>query len=68
MAFAIGSVISVGVRDGAGSVTLTQGSGVTLRRAGTGATGDLTVSVNGWMTLEKTDTDEWYVYGANLFG
>lgn len=68
VSFAIGSVISVGVRNGAGSVTLTQGAGVTLRRAGTGVTGDLTVAVNGWMTLEKVATDEWYVYGSNLFG
>lgn len=64
--FEVGTIVSVGVRNGAGTVTLTQGSGVTLRRAGTGTTGNLALAANAWISVEKVATDEWYVYGTGL--
>lgn len=66
VAVPVGSIISIGVRNGAGTITLTQGSGVTLRRAGTGTTGNVALAANAWVSFEKVATDEWYIYGTGL--
>ncbi len=49
----------------AASITLTQGSGVTLRRAGTSLTGNCTLEQRGMATLWCLSTTE-YIIGGNV--
>lgn len=65
VAFQKGSVIDL-VNDGSAGKTLAQGAGVTLKLAGTGATGNRTLAVGAVATLLKVDTDVWYVSGAGV--
>jgi hypothetical protein len=62
--FEIGSVITV--ISSATSVTITQGSGVTLKLANSASTGNRTLAVNGIATLLKVATDTWYIFGLGL--
>lgn len=65
VAFPLGATIAL-VNAGSGARTLTQGSGVTLKWAGVGSTGNRSLAVDGLATLTKTATDTWYVSGAGL--
>lgn len=65
VAFDIGTVVSW-VNAGSGVITITQGAGVTIRRAGTGTAGNVAVAQYGVATAIKTATDTWYVSGSGL--
>ena len=60
--FAAGDIISV-VNATAGTLALTQGSGVTLRKSGSATTGSLTIKARGVVTLIALATDDFYVAG-----
>jgi hypothetical protein len=65
VAFAVGTIINMR-NVGAGAVTITQGSGVTLRQAGTSNSGNRTLAQYGEVSLRKDATDTWYVSGPGL--
>jgi hypothetical protein len=65
VAFPIGTTILV-LNDNTTSSSIVRGAGVELQIAGTGTTGNRTLSVAAVVTLVKTDTNYWYVYGAGL--
>jgi hypothetical protein len=52
--------------DGAGSITITQGAGVTLRVAGTTSTGNRTLSGRGMASVWVRSTNEYIISGAGL--
>lgn len=54
------------VNSGSGAVTLTRGSGVALRIAGSSSDGNKTFAQYGMATLVKVGTDSWYVSGSGL--
>ena len=60
--FSPGDLITV-MNDTASTMTLTQGSGVTLRKAGTADTGSLTISVRGVITIICLTTTGFFVCG-----
>jgi hypothetical protein len=62
--FEIGAVITV--VSNATSLTITQGSGVTLKWANSSSTGNRTLASNGIATLLKVATDTWYIFGLGL--
>jgi len=62
--FEIGAVITV--VSNATSLTITQGSGVTLKWANSASTGNRTLASNGIATLLKVATDTWYIFGLGL--
>ena len=62
--FEIGAVITV--VSNATSLTITQGSGVTLKWATSPSTGNRTLASNGIATLLKVATDTWYIFGLGL--
>ncbi len=64
-AFAIGDTIAV-YNNSASSITVTQGSGVTLRLVGTVTTGSRALAARGLCTLLKVGTDEWVASGGGL--
>lgn len=65
VAFAIGDTISI-YNNSSSSQTITQGSGVTLRLAGTATTGSRTLAQRGWCSIRKVATDEWVSSGSGL--
>lgn len=65
VAFAVGDTIAI-YNNSSSSQTITPGSGVTLRLAGTATTGARTIAQRGWITLRKISTDEWICSGAGL--
>jgi hypothetical protein len=65
VAFEIGTAITI-VNNSAADQTITEASGVTLRRAGTAGTGNRSLAARGLATLLKIGTNEWYVSGAGL--
>ena len=65
VAFAIGDTVSV-YNNSAGNITLTQGSGVTIRLVGTSTTGNRTLAQRGIATLLKVATDEWVATGGGV--
>lgn len=65
VAFAIGDTVSVYNNSGS-SVTLSQGSGVTIRLVGTSTTGNRTLAQRGIATLLKVATDEWVATGGGV--
>lgn len=65
VAFEVGSAITL-VNDGSAGKTLAQGVGVTLKLAGSGATGNRTLAVGALATIVKVATDTWYVSGAGV--
>ena len=65
VAFAIGTVITV-VNSSASSITVAQGSGVTLRQTGTANTGNRTLSGYGMCACIKVASDTWYISGTGL--
>jgi hypothetical protein len=62
--FEIGAVITV--VSNATSLTITQGSGVTLKWANSASTGNRTLASNGIATCLKVATDTWYIFGIGL--
>lgn len=52
--------------NGSGSVTITRGSGVTLKVNGGTTSADATLAVGGVATLVKWGTDDWTVTGTGL--
>lgn len=50
----------------AGSLTVTQGSGFTLRFAGTGSTGSRTIAAYGELTMHFVSDSEAYLFGAGI--
>lgn len=52
------------INEGAGSLTISPASGVTLRKVGTGATGPIVIPQWGAYTLLKTGTNTWLGIGA----
>jgi hypothetical protein len=65
VAFPVGTIINVR-NVGSGALTIAQGSGVTLRQAGTTNTGNRTLAQHGEVSLRKDATDTWYVSGPGL--
>ena len=54
------------VNDGSGAVTLTQGAGVTIVLAGTGATGSRSLGVGGEASLVQVSINRWFVSGPGV--
>lgn len=65
VAFAVGDTISI-YNNGGSAQTITQGSGVTLRLAGTATTGNRTLAQRGWCSVRKVGSDEWVSSGSGL--
>lgn len=65
VAFAVGDTISIYNASGS-SQTITQGSGVTLRLAGTSSTGSRSLAQRGWISVRKVATNEWVASGSGL--
>ena len=65
VAFETGTAITI-INNSASDQTITEASGVTLRRAGTASTGNRSLAPRGLATLLKIGTNEWYVSGAGL--
>jgi len=65
VAFPIGTVIPVR-NIGAGTVTLTRGSGVTLRLAGSGTSKDLAMAQYSAGAIVMEDTNIWYATGVGI--
>ena len=65
VAFTVGDTISI-YNNSSSNVTITQGSGVTLRLAGTATTGNRTLAQRGWASVRKLATDEWIASGSGL--
>ena len=64
-AFAVGDTIVVYNNSGS-SITITQGTGVTLRLVGSSTTGNRTLGARGLCTLLKIGSDEWVAAGGGL--
>jgi hypothetical protein len=64
-AFDIGTVITI-VNSSASSITVTQGSGVTLRLSGSSSTGNRTLAAYGLCSCIKVATDTWYISGSGM--
>jgi hypothetical protein len=64
-AFTVGDTIAL-YNNSASTITITQGSGVTLRLAGTATSGNRTIAQRGLATLIKIATDEWVVSGMGV--
>ena len=62
--FEIGTVVTL--VSNATSLTITQGSGVTLKWANSSSTGNRTLASNGIATLLKVAIDTWYIFGLGL--
>lgn len=63
--FPVGTLITI-INNGAASITLAQGSGVSLCLSGTTQVGNRTIIVRGVATLLKVATDLWFVSGAGV--
>ena len=63
--FSAGNVVSVTNTSG-GSITITQGSGVTMYLAGTATTGNRTLAANGLATILCTAANTFIITGAGL--
>ena len=64
VAFDIGTVITV--ISNATALTITQGTGVTLRLANSATTGSRSLAANGIASCTKVATDTWYVAGMGV--
>jgi hypothetical protein len=63
--FQVGAAITV-VNQGTGTITIAQGSGVTLYLAGNATSGNRTLSTFGMATIMKVATDTWFVNGTGV--
>lgn len=66
VAFPIGTMITARVKNAAGAITLTRGTGVVLRKAGSATDGNLTLAVWGMVTLLKEGTNDWVASGTGI--
>jgi|SRR6185312_8971810 len=65
IAYPVGTII--GFRNfGAGVITMTRGSGVTLTISGSGTSKDVAIAQYGAGAIIKEDTDAWYIAGTGL--
>lgn len=51
---------------GTGAITITRGSGVTLKKNGSTTSADATLSIGGVATLVKWGTDDWSITGSGI--
>jgi hypothetical protein len=63
--FQVGAAITV-VNQGTGTITIAQGSGVTLYLAGNATSGNRSVSTFGMATIMKVATDTWFINGTGV--
>jgi hypothetical protein len=63
--FQVGAAITV-VNQGTGTITIEQGSGVTLYMAGNATPGNRTLSTFGMATIMKVAADTWFVNGTGV--
>jgi hypothetical protein len=63
--FQIGAAITV-VNQGTGTISIAQGSGVTLYLAGNATSGNRSVSTFGMATIMKVATDTWFINGTGV--
>jgi hypothetical protein len=63
--FQVGAAISI-VNQGTGTITVAQGSGVTLYLAGNATSGNRSVSTFGMATIMKVATDTWFINGTGV--
>jgi hypothetical protein len=63
--FQVGAAITV-VNQGTGTISIAQGSGVTLYLAGNATSGNRSVATFGMATIMKVDTDTWFINGTGV--
>ena len=63
--FATGATMNI-INQGSGTITVAQGSGVTLYLAGNSTSGNRTISSYGLATITKVATDTWFIVGAGV--
>jgi hypothetical protein len=63
--FQVGAAITV-VNQGSGTISIAQGSGVTLYLAGNATAGNRSVATFGMATLIKVATDTWFINGTGV--
>ena len=63
--FAVGTAINF-INAGTGTMSILQGSGVTMYLAGNATAGNRTVSSFGAGTIQKVDTNTWFLVGVGL--
>jgi hypothetical protein len=63
--FQVGAAITV-VNQGTGTISIAQGSDVTLYLAGNATSGNRTVATFGMATIIKVATDTWFISGAGV--
>jgi hypothetical protein len=63
--FQVGAAITV-VNQGTGTISIAQGSGVTLYLAGNATAGNRSVSTFGMATIMKVATDTWFINGTGV--
>ena len=65
VAFATGATINI-VNQGTGTITVAQGTGVTMYLAGNSTAGNRTITSYGLATITKVATDTWFIVGAGV--
>jgi hypothetical protein len=63
--FAVGAAINL-INQGTGTITVAQGSGVTMYLAGNSTSGNRTVASYGVATIQKVATDTWFIVGVGI--
>jgi hypothetical protein len=63
--FQVGAAITI-VNQGTGTISIAQGSGVTLYLAGNATSGNRTVATFGMATIMKVATDTWFINGTGV--
>jgi len=64
--FDVGTVITIINSSSVSSLTITQGSGVTLRLSGTATVGNRTLAAFGLCSVIKVATDTWFISGSGV--
>jgi hypothetical protein len=65
VSFAVGSAINL-INQGTGTITVAQGSGVTLYFAGNSTASNRSVASYGVATIQKVATDTWFIVGVGV--
>jgi len=65
VAYPVGTIIVL-ANTGSGAVTVSRGSGVALRIAGTATDKNMTLAQHGIASLFKLDTNNWYISGTGV--
>lgn len=66
VAYPIGTMITLRNANASGAVTIARGTGVVLRKAGSGTDADATLGAWGMATLLKEGTDSWAISGTGV--